>query len=448
MMKKQIFILALCSVGVVPFVFISQWAGYVGVSGFIYSAGYRTSLMALIVREGLPILLVFIVMLTHRTFFRSRCFLAIIVFVFLVIFELIRASINTDTHNVFVIACITGGRFCMFFLLPYAIFVFFKEMPQDQIDSRLYCLLKLVAAILLLNIAVSLFPIKLNWAYDTALFGIRAIGITNGPNSSGALMGIGALLILFYRRFRRVWLIACVFFFGSLLTGSRTSVIGTLVVLLAGMLIIPHKSKSQIFLIVVLLVLLPYVIVNLNNFTRVRWNNWEKTASTASAKSATPMTPTTITSQIIKLYKEDKIDGGSMRIRFEFFNRFFREMNTQQLLLGYGLGYGTNLAAREGVFIDPYKPDISITDSLLTLMLVNFGIIGTILFCIIVTYFIVNLVSLWPGIVFITYYFLFGLTQNLIESYPTTVLFGVLLGCYGVYRYNSMVRGCASGQEQ
>ena len=86
LMKKLMFSLLLCSVGVVPFVFLSQWAGYIGLPGFEYSATYRTPLAALIIREGLPILFIVLVILTHQSFFRHRCFTAIILFICLAFF--------------------------------------------------------------------------------------------------------------------------------------------------------------------------------------------------------------------------------------------------------------------------------------------------------------------------------------------------------------------------
>jgi len=454
-MKRIMFYLLICSIGIVPFVFISQWASYVGVPGFGFSDVYRTPMVLIILREALPILFVSLVILTHRSFFRHRCVIAIASFIFLVICSFVLVLMKSSALKLILISAIAGIRFSMFFLLPYAIFVHFKELDLCSREKKAIFLLNAIIAILLLNFIVSLFPSRLNGVYNVNLFGIRALGITNGPNSAGALMGLITLLLLFYRetKFRLEWIIAFISFFGALLTGSRTGVIGTNILLIACLCAIPMKSKSQKILLTVLIILLPYVIFNINNITRVKWCDWGKLAPvvcTAVPKASTNLTTTSTVSlttkstagksagfadKLLQLYRKDKIDEGAIRLRISFLKRFVDVMNVRQLLFGYGLGYGTNLATREKVYIDASRPDASITDSLITLMLVNFGILGSICCVIIVMYFVTNLISFWPGMIFIFYYFLFGFTQNLVESYPTCLMFGILLGCYAVYQH-------------
>jgi hypothetical protein len=413
-MRKPAFLLIVLSVLVSPLVFLRQWASYLGLLSGAYTLGqsHRTSDILLIIREGLPILFVLAVALSRPSFWRSRRLLSI-VWLFLLLVSGFSVSLLVQPYSSasFKVGLIAGGRFLIFFLLPLAVFVFLSGAHPKRAQAYYKVLLSVVVGVLLLNLVASLMEVWLGSGYvgeqavgqGYTAFGPRAIGITVNPNTAGTLFGLSGLLILFRLRPTWLWLsfwLASIF--GSLLTGSRTGILGTVIVGIAALML--TRPRLRPLYILLSLPILLYLLSNLD-FLSGR-------------------------ADLLSFFRE----SGAYDVRISTLAENVQKMNWLELMAGRGLGYASNTAFRVLSEAEAAHAELITADSLVTLTILEFGFLGATVFWAIASLFFLTFTSRGLSNIFLLYFGFFSLTQNFLESYPSSVLLGVILGCCAAQR--------------
>jgi len=247
-----------------------------------------------------------------------------------------------------------------------------------------------------MNIVVSLLQSQFGLVIEGfSSVGARAVGITTNPNAAGSLVALGGLLLLIRCRAWWHWIaLYALFIFGALLTGSRTGIVGTMLIATVAVWFSRQKGRSTLaFLQIPLLIFL---------FANVNYLSGREESLIARGGIA-----------------------GDPRI--DLFVENVGRMDAFQLAGGHGLGYATNLGFRR-VLASVGEGHVPFTDSLVTLSILQFGFVGAALFFVTVSWFFLTFASPRVGSLFLVYFLIFGLTGNLFEIYPTTMLFGVLLG--------------------
>lgn len=407
-MRKWAFLLIVASVVVSPWVFLPRWVGYLDLFAGAYLGGedYRSSDTVLLIREGLPVLFLLSVALSHASFWKNRRLLSIVWLLLLLLAGLsVSLLLRPYSGASFKVALATGIRFLIFFLLPVAVFVFLSRARPEQAKAYNKVLLYAVISVLLLNLFASLLEARLGSGHaGYTVFGPRATGITINPNTAGTLFGLSGLLMLFSLRPRWPWLTFWVVsVFGSLLTGSRTGILGTVLVGIAALML--TRPKLRPVLIVISFPVLLYLLSNLD-FLSGR-------------------------AEILSLLRR----SGPYDARVSIFTQSVQEMNGLELLIGRGLGYASNTAFRALTQEETDRTDLIIADSLVTLTVFEFGFLGAILFWVIASRFFLTFTSRGVSTIFLLYFMFFSLTQNFLESYPSSPFLGVILGCCAAQRY-------------
>ncbi len=386
--------LLVLSMVVAPFPFAPQWLALLGFGTFVPHGEYRASPWLLAIREGLPIAFVLVVAISQRSFWKHRTSPLLFLLLTLFVVTLIPVLLGDLPDFLVLVGLITAVRNIMFFALPVAVYAFLRQ-PQRGWHSEV--VFGLCVAVIVMNFVVAVLQSQLApVAYESSTaFGAIAVGISTNPNAAGSLMGLGGLLLLL--RWRPWWLsmVLCgTFVFGALLTGSRMGIVGTTFVSTAALYVMRQKSRSRIFLVGISVFI--FLLVNLTYLSG----------------------------------REESIIGRGGMLgdpRFDLFTTHVGRMDAVELVGGHGLGFATNLSFRwalesigEGV--------VPATDSLVTLSILQFGFVGAAFFWVLASWFILTFTSPRAGSIFLAYFLIFGLTQNILEVYPSTILFGVLLG--------------------
>jgi hypothetical protein len=401
--------LLLLSLAFAPIVFAPQWIGMLRIGSFTYMtrANYETPFWLIAIREGLPIAFVLVVAVSQRSFWRDRAMLP--VFALVSLFGIATVTLwMSDLGTVLIRAALAAfARYTMFFVLPVAVYSFLIRTPTRR---YLRIAWSAVVALLLFSVMVSFAQTLWGLADEMNTFlGPRAVGISTNPNTAGALTGIGALLLLY--RWRPSWLwpvLYGLFTLGAIVTGSRTGIVGTIVV--GSGAVWASRQPGRLALIPLLGVLLPLVLANL---------------SFLSGRSA-----------VI-----DARDGILGDPHFQMLASSVGRMSGAELVAGHGLGFATNVGFRMAntAFGGGFVPA---TDSLLTTAILQFGVVGALIFVVATAGFFLSFVPFRAAMVLLVFFGIFGgVTQNIMETYPVGMLLGVLLGCWAAERHLSEERG-------
>lgn len=402
-MTRLLFLLLVLSLLVVPFAFLTQWAGYLGLFSWTYvSAGYQTPVVILAVREGLPLLFSILVMAFYPAFWKTRAVMPVIWLGILMVLSFVVTSLAPYAEGASLVAGIIGIRFLLLLILPSSIFVFLKTLHPHRRSRYIRMLLGLLVSVLVVHLLVSIIGSRYGCdCQGAAIFGPRAIGIANNPNTAGAIFGLSGLLMLLGIGSGLVLLWAASIF-GALLTASRVAIIGTVIV--GGAALFIFRPRLRAVLTVTLLPVLFVIILNLDQLS----GRSEMLAATRQQF----------------LYDE----------RLNIFLKGVRAMKVSELAVGRGLGYDSNTAVRILTDEERASAGINVTDSLATLTIIELGFIGAILLWLIIARYFFMIVGPAQAGVILLYFVLFSLTQNLPETYPMSLLLGVVLGCAAARR--------------
>jgi hypothetical protein len=399
-MSRLKLLVLLSSMIVAPLVFSEQWLAMFGVGVFVPQGEYQTPPWLLALREGLQIGFVVMVALSQRSFWRHRTMRSLQILAGLLVVGLVGIGFGEFRDVLALAGLITGVRYLTFFALPIAVYVFLRHAARRSHFALVFgCLFAVVASNAVVSALQSQLATVPYLSYTT--FGVRAVGISTSPNTAASLAGLGALLLLFHRRPWWLWMVLYGgFVFTALLTGSRTGIVGTAV--LATLAVTYSRQKRGRWAGVVAVPLLLYLISNLSYLSG----------------------------------RQESIEGrGGMTAdpRIDLLVDNVARMDSLELLGGRGVGYATNLGFRWArvVLGDGVVPA---TDSLITLTLLQFGLVGSLIFFLTLAWFLLRFASIRGGSLFLLYILIFGATQNILEAYPSAMLFGILLGYWAAER--------------
>ncbi len=407
-------LLILLSVLVSPLVFLRQWASYLGWSSGTYSLGegIHPPAFLLAIREGLPLLFLLFVATCCPPFWRSRRLHPVVwLFLLLVVGFAVSLLVQPYASLSLKVSIAVGVRFLLFFLLPLAVFALLSGPDPIRSKAHYRILLSVVVGVLLLNLFVSGMQVwlgsgdvsELGVGRGYTIFGARAIGITINPNVAGSLFGLSGLLMLLDLQPRWLWPgVWVASMFGSLLTGSRTGIIGTMIVGVVALM--ATRPKLRPALVIMSLVFTSFLLPNLD-FLSGR-------------------------AELLSYVRE----SGPFDPRIAVLANL-QEMNWLERIVGRGLGYASNTAFR---FLDEAEAahaELVTADSLVTLTILEFGLLGATLFWLLASWFFLRFTLRWLSVTFLLYFVAFSLTQNLVESYPSSMLLGIILGCCAAQQY-------------
>jgi hypothetical protein len=388
-------VLLLLSLAIAPLVFAPQWLGILGVSGYryIHRNEYQTAGWMIVLRESLPLAFTALVALTQRSFWTHRAMPVVLAIAALLAAAFVTLVLS-DLRGILAGAAVAVAvRDLLFFAFPVAVFTFLRRSGSRYSGA----VFGVVAALLVFNLGLTVIQSQLGLPLEmTTPFGARPIGMTTNPNTAGTIIALGTVLVAYPWRQPWSWiLLAVACMFGALLTGSRAAILATPVLCLAGAWL--GRQRWREAATVVALVALGVLVWQVNTFS----GRGEVIVSR----------------------------GGTLSDpRIDIFRANVAALDMIELIAGRGLGFATNVGSRWAAAAgQPGR--VPAVDSMLTGFVLQFGVLGALLILGLTTAFLLRLGSWRMGLLFAIYFWLFSVTNNIFETYPTSMLFGALLGC-------------------
>jgi len=311
--------------------------------------------------------------------------------VIFIVFSVIFSSINIIYNNniIFSIALLKNIQPILFFSLIYLVI----KNSTDAIYEEIKLINKTLTFIVFLELIFMIIElIYLPPYYGATFFGPRVVGTFLSPNTLGlSLTGILLLKLIFYKTYTKDFCIICtLLFFMVLLTGQRTTIFISLIILILYTInYFNYKFKldllTKMFFLIFLLVSSVYIFMGINSKN--------------------------ISGREVDFTKENRIS---------IYNDFFNNLEVENFL--YGSKYGETSNALKLLATDNHG---FVSDSLYVTILNDFGVLlGTML----VIFFLWSLLkkSIDKTIVLVVF-FLSSTTIVVIEATPFIYLFGLSL---------------------
>ncbi len=286
---------------------------------------------------------------------------------------------------------LAGLRQLSYLILIYVAYMLRRD--SGRVESQL-----MAAAVIVVvaEFAVALFEmVTFDTAAGTTLFGGRVHGTFNNPNTLGVTFAGLMFLLLFLSgggRRRRAGLTALCLL-GLFMTGSRTAVVAGLFVLAAFLWSRSRTVEGRGMIVPAALLIVPFLYLGLSALTG------REVESTAL---------------------------GDPRV--EIFLEQIQHRSVPELLLGRGLGVGTNTLFALGRGREDVVPLISILDSTFTALIVQVGFVGLVGF--LVAFAALSTRCGFPGWVLFGLLLIVGVNGNWLEHYPFNL---IATTAYGVF---------------